>query len=87
MLLRLGNILIKVSWSEISVSPHLLEWLLRLAPLKSVLLDADLVLVVVVLVVLVGHLSKYVLASFSMGMFLMRLVGPRGTLQVGQVLI
>ena len=86
MLLRLGNILIKVSWSEISVKPHLLEWLLRLAPLNSVLLDADLVFVVVVLVV-VGHLSKYVLASFSMGMFLMRLVGPRGTLQVGQVLI
>ena len=82
MLLRLGNILIKVSWSEISVKPHLLEWLLRLAPLNSVLLDADLVLVLVV-----GHLSKYVLASFSMGMFLMRLVGPRGTLQVGQVLI
>ena len=43
--------------------------------------------VVVVEVVVVVHLSKYVFASFSMGMFLMRLVGPRGTLQVGQVLI
>ena len=60
---------------------HLLDWLLRPAPLSSVLLDGDLVLVEVV------HLSKYVFASFSMGMFLMRLVGPSGTLQVGQVLI
>ena len=40
-----------------------------------------------VLVLVLVHLSKYVFASFSIGMFLMRLVGPRGTLQVGQVLI
>ena len=31
-----------------------------------------------------AHLSKYVLANFSMGMFRRRLFGPRGTRHVGQ---
>ena len=43
--------------------------------------------VIMVMAPVAATLSKKVFASFSIGIFLMRLVGPRGTRQVGQVRI
>ena len=65
-----------LSWTFLDIEAWRLDWCEARDDLEDVITAP-----------VAATLSKKVFASFSIGMFLIRLVGPRGTLQVGQVRI